>query len=89
MAETDDRAGAPARSSGGTIGPRERARLIAAAVIAALVAAFAVLNFNDVKVHWIIRTGQTPLTIVIAVAFVLGIVIDRLLVVRSRRRRQP
>lgn len=76
-------------SSGRGISRRERARLIAAAVIAALLAAFAVLNFNDVKVHWIITTGQTPLIIVIAVAFLLGIVIDRLLVVRSRRRSQP
>jgi uncharacterized integral membrane protein len=76
-------------SSRRAISRREGARLIAAAIIAALLAAFAVLNFNDVKVHWIITTGQTPLIIVIVVAFVLGIVIDRLLVVRSRRRNQP
>jgi uncharacterized integral membrane protein len=77
------------RSSRRAISRRERGRLIAAVVIAALLAAFAVVNFNDVKVHWIITTGQTPLIIVIVVAFLLGIVIDRLLVVRSRRKNQP
>ena len=79
----------PPSSARRKISRRERARLIAAVVIAALLTAFAVLNVNDVKVHWIITTGQTPLIIVIVVSFLLGIVIDRLLVVRSRRRKQP
>jgi uncharacterized integral membrane protein len=86
MADKADPAGVPARSSGRAISRRERARLLAAVVIAALLAAFAVLNLGDVKVHWIITSGQTPLIIVVVVAFLLGIVLDRLLVVRSRRR---
>ncbi len=88
MADSADR-GAPARSSHRAIGGRERARLAAAIVIAAVVAAFAVLNLDDVKVHWIIATGQTPLIVVIVVAVLLGVVIDRLLIVRSRRKRRP
>jgi uncharacterized integral membrane protein len=76
-------------SSSRAISRRERGRLIAAVVVAALLAAFAVVNFNDVKVHWVITTGQTPLIIVIVVAFLLGIIVDRLLVVRSRRKNQP
>jgi uncharacterized integral membrane protein len=61
--------------------------LAAAAVVGALVTAFAVLNFNDVKVHWLVATGQTPLIVVIVLAFGLGGAVDRLLLVRARRRR--
>jgi uncharacterized integral membrane protein len=66
---------------------RDRARLIAAGVIGALIAVFAVVNLNQVKVHWLVTTGKTPLILVIGVAFVLGIVVDRL-AVRARRKRQ-
>jgi len=66
---------------------RERARLFSAAVLAAIVTAFALLNLGDVKVHWLITTGRTPLIVVIAFAFVLGMLIDRL-VMRARRKRR-
>ena len=85
---TADRADAPAQSSHRTIGRRERARLIAAIVIAGLITAFAVLNLDKVKVHWIVTTGRTPLIVVIVVAFALGIAIDRLVIVLARRKRQ-
>jgi uncharacterized integral membrane protein len=65
---------------------RERARLISAAVLAALVTAFALLNLGDVKVHWLFATGRTPLIVVIALAFVFGMIVDRL-VIRARRKR--
>ena len=65
---------------------RERARLISAGVLGAVVAAFALLNLADVKVHWLVTTGRTPLIVVIAFAFVLGVIVDRL-VMRARRRR--
>jgi uncharacterized integral membrane protein len=64
-------------------------RLAASATLGALVAAFALLNLGDVKVHWLIATGKTPLIIVIAVAFVLGVIADRLLIIRGRRRQRP
>jgi uncharacterized integral membrane protein len=64
-------------------------RLAAAGTLGALAAAFALLNLNDVKVHWLIATGKTPLIVVIAVAFVLGAVADRLLIIRGRRRQRP
>jgi len=68
---------------------RQLARLTAAALIGALVAAFAVVNLNDVKVHWVITTGQTPLIVVIVLAFLLGVVADRLLLLaRAKRRRR-
>jgi len=69
-------------------GRRSVARLIAAGLIGAVVAVFALLNFNDVKVHWLVTTGQTPLIVVIVVAFGLGVAADRLLIFRARRRRQ-
>jgi uncharacterized integral membrane protein len=65
---------------------RERARLISAAALGAVVAAFALLNLGDVKVHWLITTGRTPLIVVIALAFLLGVIVDRL-VIRVRRKR--
>ena len=66
---------------------RERGRLLAAAVVGAVLAAFALVNLNDVKVHWVFATGKTPLIVVIAFAFVLGLIVDRL-AVRARRKRR-
>lgn len=65
---------------------RERARLAVGLVVGALLTAFALLNLDGVKVHWIVGTGQTPLIVVIAVAFACGMALDRLLV-RVRRHR--
>lgn len=66
---------------------RHRQRLIAAALIGVLAAVFALINLNDVKVHWLVTTGQTPLIVVIVLAFLLGIVADRLLIARAKRKR--
>jgi uncharacterized integral membrane protein len=60
--------------------------VIAAVLIGTLVAVFALINLNDVKVHWLIATGQTPLIVVIVLAFVLGILADRLLLARAKRK---
>lgn len=65
---------------------RERIRLIATALIAALLAVFALLNLDKVEVNWIITSGHAPLIIVIALAFVAGVVFDRLLRLAARRR---
>jgi len=65
---------------------RQRARVISAAVLGAMVTAFALLNLDDVRVHWLVATGQTPLIVVIVFAFLLGVLVDRL-VIRARRRR--
>lgn len=67
---------------------RQRARLVAATIIGGLVAAFALLNLNDVKVHWLVTSGQTPLILVIVVAFALGVAVDRLVIFRAKRRQQ-
>jgi len=67
---------------------RRLARLGAAGLIGALVAVFAVVNLNDVKVHWVVATGQTPLIVVIVLAFLLGVVADRLVLALAKRRRR-
>ena len=67
--------------------PAERPRLIAAGILGAVVAVFALLNLGDVKVHWLVTTGSTPLILVIAFAFILGMLVDRLLI-RAKRKRQ-
>jgi uncharacterized integral membrane protein len=60
--------------------------VISAAVLGAVITAFALLNLDDVKVHWLVASGQTPLIVVIAFAFLLGVLVDRL-VIRARRKR--
>ena len=67
---------------------RRQQRVIVGGVTGALVVVFALINLNDVKVHWLIATGQTPLIVVIVLAFLLGIAADRLLLARARRKRE-
>jgi uncharacterized integral membrane protein len=64
-----------------------RLRLVLAGVIGPIVTAFALLNFNNVTVHWLVATGDTPLIAVIVLAFGVGILLDRLLVLRGSRKR--
>jgi uncharacterized integral membrane protein len=75
------------RTSRAEVDRRHQQRLIAAGLIGGLVVVFAVINLNDVKVHWLIATGQTPLIVVIVLAFLLGILADRLLLARRKRKR--
>jgi uncharacterized integral membrane protein len=51
---------------------RERGRLGALVVLAALIVVFAVLNFEEVKVNWIVGSGRAPLIIVILVSLLVG-----------------
>jgi uncharacterized integral membrane protein len=51
---------------------REQARTVALVVLAGLGVLFAVLNFDDVQVNWLLGTWSTPLIIVIAISFLLG-----------------
>ena len=69
---------------------RRDGRVVAAGILGAVITAFALVNLGDVKVHWIVTTGQTPLIIVIALAFVLGMLVDRLVIrARKKRRKDP
>lgn len=62
---------------------RERNRRIAALVVGVLIVVFAVVNTDDVKVDWIVASSTTPLIVVIAVSFLLGLAGGYLL--RGRR----
>ena len=66
---------------------RRRRREVAAGVIGAVLAAFALLNLGDVKVDWGITTAQTPLIVVIVLSLLLGALLDRLLIRRRKRQR--
>jgi uncharacterized integral membrane protein len=67
--------------------PTHRTRLAAAGVLGALAIAFALVNTKEVEVNWILGSWSTPLIIVIAVSFLVGVAADRLSVVRRSRRR--
>jgi uncharacterized integral membrane protein len=68
------------RSSG------EQARLIAAFALGALVVLFAVLNLDEVRVHWIFFKSDTPLIVVIVVCLLAGAAIYAVTAHRRARR---
>jgi uncharacterized integral membrane protein len=65
---------------------RERARLIAGVGLGGLGVVFALINLSDVKVDWIVGSAHSPLILVIAVSVLIGVAIDRLAVIRARKR---
>jgi uncharacterized integral membrane protein len=65
---------------------RDRARLVAALILAAVGLAFALVNLRNVKVDWIVGSAHSPLILVIALSILIGAGIDRILVSRSRKR---
>jgi uncharacterized integral membrane protein len=66
----------------------ENRRAIAGTILGALAAAFALLNLDEVKVNWIVGEGDSPLIIVIAIAFLLGCGVGWLLAARRVRGRE-
>jgi uncharacterized integral membrane protein len=66
---------------------RETKRQVAALVVGGLVVAFALLNTEEVDVNWLLDTWQTPLIVVIALSFALGI-LGGMLAQRGRDRRR-
>jgi uncharacterized integral membrane protein len=85
-AQKPNRAKRPKAAGAGR--PRgEMARAGAMVVLAGIFIAFALLNLNQVRVHWILGSGHAPLIIVIVISLLVGVVLtyfaDRL----SRRRR--
>ena len=58
-------------------------RQVAALVLAALGIAFAVANFDEVKVNWVLGNWRTPLIVVIALSMLIGAALGFLV---SRRR---
>ena len=60
-------------------------RQIAGLALGALGVLFAVVNFDQVKVNWVLGTWKTPLIVVIALSLVIGAGLG-LLIARGRRR---
>ena len=65
---------------------KARARLIAAAILAAVVTLFAVLNSQTVSVHLILTTARLPMIVVIALCAAIGVAVGWAL---GRRRAGP
>ena len=74
----------PSNRPGLGMSKRERARMIGLGVLGALLVAFAASNLHSVEVNWLLGTWSTPLIVVIVVALLFGMAIDRILVRRSR-----
>jgi uncharacterized integral membrane protein len=59
--------------------------MIAAGVLGAVLVVFAVLNSQDVRVHWLVTTSTAPLIIVIVLCGVVGFAAGWLTSRRSAR----
>jgi uncharacterized integral membrane protein len=55
--------------------------------LAILITLFAVLNVDEVKVHWIVGSGRAPLIIVIVVSLLIGVALGHFAERRSAKRR--
>jgi uncharacterized integral membrane protein len=66
---------------------REQARIGALIVLAVVITVFAVLNVDEVKVHWIFGSGEAPLIIVIVISLLVGIILTHFAERRSGGRR--
>lgn len=64
---------------------RENARRVAIAILAGVALLFAILNFDDVKVHLLFGTVTMPLVIVIAGCLLIGGLLGGYLGRRGRR----
>jgi uncharacterized integral membrane protein len=60
--------------------------LIAGVGLGGLGLVFALINLSDVKVDWIVGSAHSPLILVIAVSVLIGVGIDRVAVIRARKR---
>jgi uncharacterized integral membrane protein len=61
------------------------ARMIAAGVLGAVLVVFAVLNSQDVRVHWLVTSSTAPLIIVIVICGAVGFAVGWLVSRRSAR----
>jgi uncharacterized integral membrane protein len=66
---------------------REQTRTAALVVLAVLITLFAVFNFDEVKVHWIVGSGRAPLIIVIVISLLVGVVLTYFAERRTAKRR--
>ena len=56
-------------------GRREQGRTVVLLILAVLITLFAVLNLDQVRVHYIVGSGRLPLIIVIVASLLIGILL--------------
>lgn len=66
---------------------REQARTATLIVLAVVITVFAVLNVKEVKVNWIVGSGNAPLIIVIVIALLVGVVLTHFAERRASKHR--
>ena len=88
MSDADDEKPVARRGSGSGRGNAETTRLAVALVAGGLIAVFAVLNTDQVKVDWVLGSAQTPLILVVVVSLLIGALIGYVSARRGRRRRE-
>ena len=66
---------------------REMVRTGGFVLLAVLMTLFAVLNVKDVKVNWIVGSGEAPLIIVIVVSLLVGALLTHFAERRSAKKR--
>ena len=86
MAEAPDPGEHPAPDATG--GHRRDARLVAGGMLAVLLGWFAVVNRQDVRVHFWVVSATAPVIVVVAIAGVFGAALSAVAVRRSAGRRQ-
>lgn len=83
----------PGGSSAAARPRRERAKLVAVAILAVAATLFAVLNLDQVKVHLLFGSPRMPLILAIVICVLVGIAIGWTLARRPSghgvRRRRP
>jgi uncharacterized integral membrane protein len=67
---------------------REIARTASLLILAILITLFAVFNFKEVKVNYVVGSGKAPLIVVIVISVLFGIVLTYLAERLQRRRRR-
>ena len=72
---------------GGGLSTRAKARLVAAAVLLAVLLAFVLQNAQHVQVDFLFLHGRPPLWVALIVTAVIGGLIGRVVEFRFRRRR--
>lgn len=65
----------------------ERVRAAGPLILAGIFIAFAVVNLKQVKVDWIVGSGDAPLIIVIVISVLVGVVLTHFAERVGRRRR--
>ena len=71
----------------GAANNREMVRASSLFILTALAIVFALVNLDDVELHWAFGSGKAPLIVVIVISLLIGIVLTYFAERLSRRRR--